>query len=162
MPPRTGRRIGISPHAALPIPGGAASARDAVSFRFVDHTAELQLELEAPTREGVFAEAVAALAEVLGGDGGSVGASRTRELSAQAGDDAALLAAWLEELVFVAETEGLIPRAAERVEVGAHEVRGLVSFVEEAPRHLVKAVTYHDLELGFDGERWRGRAILDV
>ena len=57
-----------------------------MSYRFVDHTAELQLELEAPTREDVFREAVAALGELLAGDSQPAGApKRTREVRAQAG-----------------------------------------------------------------------------
>jgi len=133
-----------------------------VSYRFVDHTSELQLEIEAPTRAAVFEEAVRALGEVLSGDAESPGMSQTRELAVQAPDDPALLAAWLDELVFVAESEGLVPRSAERLEVGAHGVRGIVSFVADSPPHLVKGVTYHDLDFWYDGVTWRGRAVLDV
>jgi SHS2 domain-containing protein len=148
----------------MPRPGVAAKlgAGDYVSYRFVDHTSELELELEAPSRGGVFEDAVLALGELLAGDAGQEGAVRTRELAARAGDDPALLAAWLAEIVFVAETEGLVPRGVERLEVDTSDVRGVVSFAEGTPRHLVKGVTYHDLELVRDGSTWRGRAVLDV
>ena len=96
-----------------------------VSYRFVDHKAELQLEIDAPTRAAVFEHAVLALGELLGRDGGTEGTSRTRALSVEAGDDPALLAAWIDEIVFVAETEGLVPRRVERIDAGpsvVHEV----------------------------------------
>jgi SHS2 domain-containing protein len=133
-----------------------------VSYRFVDHTAELQLEIDAPTRAAVFEHAVLALGELLGRDGGTEGTSRTRALSVEAGDDPALLAAWIDEIVFVAETEGLVPRRVERIDAGPSVVHALVSFTEGTPPHVIKGATYHDLELGRHGDTWRGRVVLDV
>lgn len=39
-----------------------------MSYRWVDHTAELELSIEARSAEGVFADALRALAELLAGD----------------------------------------------------------------------------------------------
>lgn len=129
-------------------------------YRFVDHTAELELRLEAGTREGVLSEAVAALGELLGESGG--GAIVRRDVSAFATDDAALLAAWLDELVFLAETEGFVPVRVDGVRVTGHAASGIVAGRLGSPPHLVKGVTYNDLELRFDGEGWHGRVVLDV
>jgi SHS2 domain-containing protein len=139
-----------------------AAAGDAVSFRFVDHTAELQLELEAPTRADVLREAVLALAELLTTDAVELGVPVTRELSASAVDGPALLAAWLDEIVFAAESEGLVPQRADALEAEETTVRGTVTFARGAPPHLVKGVTYHDLVLAREGDVWRGRVVLDV
>lgn len=141
-----------------------------MSFRFVDHTAELQLELEAPTREAAFAEAVAAVAQLFAErtptetePADARPAESRREVSAHAADDAALLAAWLEELLFAVETEGLVPQGATQLQVGEGVVQGLVDFAAGSPLHLVKGVTYHDLALGRAGDgSWRGRVVLDV
>jgi len=133
-----------------------------VAYRFVDHTAELQLELEAPTREEVLGEAVLALGELLGGGETGGLAPVRRRLSVAAADDPALLAAWIDELVFVSESEGLVPCRAEAVEAGESEAHGTVTFTRGAPPHLVKGVTYHDLVLAPAGTGWRGRAVLDV
>lgn len=79
----------------------------------MDHTAELELEVQAPTEQAVFVEATAALGELLAEDPDDArdAPPARREVSAQASDRPALLAAWLEELVFLAETEGLQPGA---------------------------------------------------
>ena len=133
-----------------------------MSYRFIDHTAELQLELEAPTREDVFREAVAALGDLLAGDGASAGEEDDRGVCVQARDNPALLVAWLDELVFLAESEGLVPSNVVWLELGAGEVRGRVSFRSGSPPHLVKGVTYHDLAFTCEGETWRARVVLDV
>lgn len=131
-------------------------------YRFVDHTAELELALEAPSREAVLADAVLALGELLAGDTPPAARVTTRDVSVEAHDDPALLAAWLEEIVFVAESESLVPRRVVSLEAAATTVHGVVAFAEGAPPHLVKGVTYHQLELARDGAVWRGRVVLDV
>jgi SHS2 domain-containing protein len=137
-------------------------------YRWIEHTAELQLELDAPTAEGVFAEAFAALRELLtpgeedDGDGSARGEPLQRVVTAEAGDLPALLAAWLEELVFTAESEALVPEELAALELGEGRVSATVRGRRGAPPPLVKAVTYHELRLVRDGERWRGSVVLDV
>lgn len=133
-----------------------------MSYWFVDHTAELQIEIEAATRAGVLEAAVLALGELLGAHGADEDEPVTRDLAVSAADDPALLATWIEEVVFVAESESLVPCRADAVVVADTAVRGTVTFARRAPPHLVKGVTYHDLVLARKGERWRGRVVLDV
>ena len=83
-------------------------------------------------------------------------------MRAEATDDAALLAAWLDELVFLAESEGFVPEHVHGVRVAGHAASGVVSGRLGTPPHLVKGVTYNDLELRFDGRAWIGRVVLDV
>ena len=133
----------------------------AASHRFVEHTGEVELELTAPTMPGLFEEAVAALGELVGpGDGPS--AATAWEVSVRADDDAALLAAWLDELVFRAEADGLLPLRAERVTVDGGTARGRVTGRRGAAPHLVKGVTYHRLAVEPHDGGWRARVVLDV
>lgn len=127
--------------------------------RFVSHTGELQLEVEAATPELVFAEAALALAELLG-DGG--GQEVVRRVALEAPDRASLLVEWLEELVFLSESEGLVPERVADVELGATSLRASVAGRRSAPRSLVKAVTYHDLAFEQRSRAWFARLVLDV
>jgi SHS2 domain-containing protein len=69
--------------------------------------AELELEIGAPWEEGVFAEALAAFAELAGeGSGPSV----SRAVEVEADDGAMLLVEWLSELVYLCEVEQFVPR----------------------------------------------------
>lgn len=131
------------------------------SHRFVEHTGEVELELEAPTRAGLFEEAVIALGELVTLDTGALPAAAW-EVSVSAGDNAALLAAWLDELVFRAESEELLPLRAERVTVDGSTARGLVTGCKGEAPHLVKGVTYHRLVVEQREDGWRARVVLDV
>lgn len=127
--------------------------------RFVDHTAELELELEAESAEGVLQEALEAFAELAGtGTGEQV----EREVELEASDLPALLATWLDELLFLADSEGLLPERAE-LAVSDTRVAGRLFLRRGAPRPLVKAITLHRLRFRpEDGGVWRGRVVLDV
>jgi SHS2 domain-containing protein len=133
------------------------------SHTWIEHTSELQLELHAGSQAGVFEQAVHALRELFEDDAGRAGGdSAERPVEVEATDRAALLAEWLAELVFLAEAEGIVPDAVRDLVVGEDSVTGIVRGRVGQPRHLVKAVTYHDLELRRDRDGWRGNVVLDV
>jgi SHS2 domain-containing protein len=127
-------------------------------YRFVEHTAELELELEADSAEGVLEEALRAFRELAGpADGQRI----ERAVELEAGDAPALLAAWLDELLYLADTEGLVPERAELAVRGTH-VTGVLHARRGEPRPLVKAVTLHRLRFRREDGVWRGRVVLDV
>ena len=129
-------------------------------YRWIEHTSELELELEADSEAGVFAEALRALAELLAVE--PSGPVVREEVALSSRDRGTLLADWLGELVFLAETRAFLP---ERVAALVFEDGGLRATIEgrsASALFFVKAVTYHRLELGGADGRWRARVVLDV
>jgi SHS2 domain-containing protein len=163
-------------------------------YRWVDHTAEIELAIEAGDEHEVFADALTALGELLGGDsgagdsgagdsadsgggdsgggdsgggdsgggGGGGGGDQRRELFVQARDRPALLAGWLEELVFLAETEGFVATQIVELSVTADRVDAIVAGFIGNPPPLVKAVTYHRLRFDRVGSGFTAGVVLDV
>ena len=109
----------------------------------------------------MFAEALAALSELLGREPPE-GAAVRRDLDLAAPDRAAMLADWLAELAYLAESDGFVPEQVERFELGRNRLSATVGGHLGEPPHLVKAVTYHRLEFGGAGHEWRARVVLDV
>ena len=129
-------------------------------YGWVDHTAELELRVEAPSAEEVFADALAAVGELLGDE--QQGELVRHTVEVQARDAAALLAAWIEELVFLAESDGFVPERLAALALEPERLRATVEGRRGRPPHLVKAVTYHGLELRRENDAWRARVVLDV
>jgi SHS2 domain-containing protein len=129
-------------------------------YRWVDHTSEVELEIEAVEEGEVFADAARALAELLGVDTGE--AIDERRLEASATDRPALLAAWIEELAFLAESEGFVATRVVELELSGVALRATVAGVVDEPPPLVKAVTYHRLAFERSGEGYFARVVLDV
>ena len=135
-------------------------------YRWVEHTGELELELQAGTESGLFEEALAALrglfSERAGGDEGTGAVSVRNQVSASAPDRGTLLAEWLSELAYLAESAGFVPDRVERLEVSGNALDATVVGHRASLPHLVKAVTYHRLGMWEEDETWRARVILDV
>jgi SHS2 domain-containing protein len=128
--------------------------------RWVDHTSELQLEIEAASEEDVFAEALEAFRELLGEE--PSGAADRRDVHVVSADRTTLLADWLAELVFLSEVEAFLPERVADLELDDGSLRATVEGRAASPRFLVKAVTYHRLALTEDDGVWRARVVLDV
>ena len=131
-----------------------------MGYWWVEHTGEVEMEIEAATEQDVFREALHALAELLGDD---VGGDRLwREVAVTGRQRDELLLAWLDELVYLAETENLAPEELEQVELSGHGLVATVRCRRGRPRHLVKGATYHRLRFeGRDGG-FRATVVLDV
>jgi len=126
-----------------------------VSYRWAEHTAEVQIDIDAETEEEMFRDALRALGELLAdcADGEQV----WREVAVDGKKRAALLVGWLDELVFLAQTEDLVP--------GELSDRGLAATVRGhcgSPRHVVEAATHHRLRFERSGSGFRATAVLDV
>lgn len=132
-------------------------------YRWIDHTAEVELDIEAASAEEVFADALAGLAELLAREEEeSEGQPVVHEIELESVDPPTLLADWLAEFVYLAETDGFVPERVASLELDATRLTATVEGRRGRPSTLVKAVTYHGLELEQQGERWRGRVVLDV
>jgi SHS2 domain-containing protein len=131
-----------------------------MGYRWVEHTAELELEIEAPTEEAVFADALHALAELLG-DERSAGRV-SREVTVDGRQRAALLAEWLNQLVYLIEAEDLVLEEVRPIELSDCALVATVHCHRGNPRHLVKGATHHRLAFERTQSGFRATVVLDV
>lgn len=128
-------------------------------YRWVEHTGEVELEIEAQTEPDVFREALAALVDLLGLEDAT---DEERTIETAATDRPRLLAAWLDELVFLIDTEGFAPVALRELGLGSDSLRAVVAGHYGDPSPLVKAVTYHRLAFEPADAGYRATVVLDV
>ena len=142
-----------------------------MGYRWADHTAEVELEIEAASEREVLEEALRALAELLGiAASGDVRRSVTatpsgdvrRSVTVTASDRPALLAGWIEELAFLAESEGFVATQLLDLDLAPDRIEATVAGFLDEPPPLVKAVTYHRLAFDRSGDGYVARVILDV
>lgn len=129
-------------------------------YRWVEHTGELEVALEASTERGLFEAGFEAMRELLAGHEEPEGFDVAVELAGE--DRAALLADWLGELAFLAETRGLVPERLTGLELDDRHLRATVGGWQGDPPHLVKAATYHRLRLERTDGLWQATVVLDV
>jgi SHS2 domain-containing protein len=136
-----------------------------VAYRLLDHTADLGFECEAATREALFETAAVALADIMARVE-PLSAADTLDVKVTGGDDASRLRAFLQEVLFHFETKGFLPKEA-TVTIDGEVVKGTlrgqrVDLATHPIERVVKAVTYHDLEVEEEEGGWRARVILDL
>jgi SHS2 domain-containing protein len=129
-------------------------------YRWVEHTGELELEIGAATEHEVFEEGFAAMRELLECE--PKGEAEPREIDLAARDRATLLADWLGELAFLAEAERFVPRRLVSLSLTGQALRARIDGFRGSPPHLVKAATYHRLDLQPGEAGWRATVVLDV
>ena len=84
----------------------------------------------------------------------------TRTIALAAVTYAELLVLWLEELVFLVDTESFVPERC-NVTLELPDLDATVTGCRGTPRPLVKAVTAHELSFEHVGGVWRARVALD-
>jgi protein archease len=130
-------------------------------YRWIEHTAELELAIDAPSREGVFEDALVAFAELTPAekDGGE---PARHVVVVEATDPETLLAEWLSELVYLVETEDFVPERIDELALRPTSLWACVRGRRANPVPLVEAVAYHGLELRREADGWHARIVLDV
>jgi SHS2 domain-containing protein len=134
--------------------------------REIEHTADLGLEVEAPTLALVFERAALAVLALMV----DLAAIEPRERAVVAVEGVGLeevLHDWLQDLVVRVQTGGIVACEVAVEHAGAGGVRGVIAGERVDPsRHRLytelKGVTYHQLAVRERGEGWWARVILDV
>ena len=133
-----------------------------MAYRWVEHTGELEVELEADTERGVFAAGFEAMRELLTEDAEKPARPLEVDVRLPGEDRAALVADWLGELAFLAEAQGLLPERLVALELDEQGLRARIAGRAGTAAHLVKAATYHRLSFEPCDSGWRARVVLDV
>ena len=141
-----------------------------MAYTFLDHTADVAVELAAPTPERLYGEALAAFTDTVT-DRSAVEAAEGHDLAVEAADPEELMVEWLGELVYRFDVDGLL---FARAEVRIEEAEGGGLRLEaralgepyDPDRHplkvAIKGVTYHELEVREEGDGWYGKVVFDI
>ena len=141
---------------------------DAVSkpYRLIDHTGDLGLEVRGDDFPGLFVNAAWAFTDILV-DAARVRTDRVQDITVEAPDREALLAAWLGELLYLFDARGLVFNRFEIREWTEEKLAARAWGEKFDPdrhgfRQGVKAVTYHQLMVAEALDGFVVRVFLDI
>lgn len=131
-------------------------------FREIEHTADWALEVWAPTLAELFVDAARGMQALAGAQAGA-GAVRRLRLELTAVDAEALLVAWLQELLFYTESEGLVFDLFEIESLSSTVLRAqVVGRLASRLDKVIKAVTYHNLAIRATPDGFSVTLVFDV
>jgi SHS2 domain-containing protein len=133
----------------------------------LDHTADVGLEVRAPSLPVLFERAAAGMRVAIEGASLAPRAADSgvkRAIELEADDVASLLVAWLREVLFVHQVEGLAVHGVRFERLDRTGLTGMLALepARARPVREIKGVTYHGLETTAGPDGWRARVIFDV
>lgn len=135
-------------------------------FELFEHTADLGLRLRSSTLEELLAAAGRGLVAMLIANPHDVAAVQTKTIRLAAPDDNYLLFDWLNELLYIFETEKLL-LAEFDIQLQGRDLTAICrGETFDASRHQrdheVKAITYHRLRVERTARGWEAEVIVDI
>ena len=135
-------------------------------YEVFDHTADIGLHAYGSTLPELFVNAAAGMESLMVAPE-QVEPRISSEVSAEGRDLVALLVAWLNELIFLFDTEYLLLKEFSIDDFSGTRIQATVSGEPyDAARHdlssAIKAVTWHEAKVESDAEGYRARVIFDI
>jgi SHS2 domain-containing protein len=154
------------------VPGGGSSASSRLpdytelvsdtGFEEVEHTADWALHVRGGDLVELLRNASTGMYRLAGIVPGE-GPQQVHEVDLKAADREGLLVAWLEELLYLAESRGLAMRDVMLEEGPSLAVRARFVLAPIAQiERSIKAVTYHGLAVRESEDGWEATVIFDV
>ncbi len=136
-----------------------------MGFKVLDHTADFGIRVWADTKSGLFEEAARALFTEMLRDINAIEPKQVVEFELEGETDEDLMVAWLSELLFYLDVDGLAFSKFEvKLDDGKLKARAWGDKVELSKelRKGVKAVTYHEMKIENVDGKWQTDIIFDT
>ena len=139
----------------------------AMTYRIIDHTADVGLELEAATLSGLFTAAAEGLMHLICPHC-QIKPAQSHPLQVCGENLEELLVNWLSELNYLCQVQRFLTARVRISEIQDRFLQAEVTGERSDPlRHTVrseiKAVTYHRIEVHQEAaDKWRGRIYFDI
>ncbi|RMH70927.1 MAG: archease [Gemmatimonadetes bacterium] len=133
---------------------------------YFDHTADVGLAVQANTLSALFTEAAEGMFRIIA-DLDTVEPRQSKKIQVSASTPVRLMVYWLEELLFLHETEQMLFCS---FTINTICQTALTATIWGEPldpqKHIlnteIKAVTYHNLHVGYNGAYWTAQIIFDL
>ena len=135
-------------------------------FEILEHTADIGFRAWGPTPATLFENAAQAMGAIAA-DSGSIDARAEMSVEVTGEDYESLLVNWLSEIVYLFDSGRFAAARCQVEEISPKELRArLIGEPRDPSRHpwrlIIKAVTYHEIEVVERDGRWEARVFLDI
>ncbi len=135
-------------------------------FEILEHTADIGFRAWGPTAAVLFENAARAMG-VIAADPEAAEARTELAVEITGDDYESLLVNWLSEIVYLFDSGRFAPARYKVDEINPEKLTArLIGERRDPARHpwrlIVKAVTYHEIEVAERNGRWEARVFLDI
>jgi SHS2 domain-containing protein len=134
-------------------------------FEFLKHTADVKFRAYGRTLEEAFSSAAEAMFSVVV-DVTKVKPLVEKKIAVEGGDEKALLYNFLEELLFLLDSDSFLLNSVRKIRISGKELTATLAGDTADDKYEthgdVKAVTYNDMEIANENEKVMVQVVLDV
>jgi SHS2 domain-containing protein len=135
-------------------------------FEVLEHTADVGFLARGASTAEVFANSARALMSIAAGRA-NIAPAGSREVVVRGHDYESLLVNWLSEILYLFDTGQFAAGDFEVLEIAADSLRARLHGEPRRPadhpwKLIVKAITYHQIEVAERNGRWEARVFVDV
>jgi SHS2 domain-containing protein len=137
-----------------------------MTYKFIDHTADLGIVVEGKNPRELFQNAARAMFEIIA-DADSISPRRQETICIEGEDFADLMINWLRELLYTWSGRELLLSDVAILTIDDNRLEATLKLDPFQPdrhkiRYEIKAVTYHLLKVRRHQEKWEATIIFDV
>ncbi len=138
-------------------------------YEYLEHTADLKIRSWGGTLEEAFSNTLYAMIDFMT-DREKIVSRVKKTIELNADDLSALLYLWLEEFLFLMDSESYIPKKVSKIEIqkshNEYTIKAAVSGDSDNNRYAldagVKAITYNEMRIEKKDGMWVITAVLDI
>ena len=133
-------------------------------YRFLEHTADAKFQAFGKTMEEAFGNAALAMFKVMI-DPKDVKPKIEKTIKAEGQDEKSLLYNWLEELLFLLDSEGFLLNKVKEMKIKGDTLQAKVvgdNAKDYSTHGDVKAVTYNDMEIRKEKNKYTVQVVVDI
>lgn len=135
-------------------------------FEILEHTADVGFRAWGAHPDELFVNAAHAMMAIAAEDD-PVARTGVRAIDVAGEDYESLLVNWLSELLYLFDADEFVANRIEVASITPTQIRArLIGEGRDPERHrwklIVKAVTYHELQVNQTGDGWEARVFLDI
>lgn len=134
-----------------------------MKFKFLEHTADVKFQAFGKSVEEVFENSALAMFSAMSDE--KVEKKIKKKISAEGKDYESLLYNFLEELLFLFDSEGFFWGGVEKIKIKDNKLTATVVGDKAENYELnidIKAVTYNDMFVRKEKDKWIAQVVLDV
>jgi SHS2 domain-containing protein len=134
-----------------------------MKYKYLDHTADIKFQSFGKSLNEAFSNAAYAMINIISED--NIKEKTTRKIKVRGVDEKSLLYSFLEEILFLLNTEDFILSKVKKIEIKKNELTAELNGDDLKDYRLgldVKAVTYNDMFIKKEKSKFIIQVVLDI
>ena len=140
-----------------------------MSFKYLDHSADIKFIVHSNSLEGAFSDSILAVSNIIIDINSHSKTSKIKEIILEANNFERLLYELIEEIIFIFETEKFIPKKIKEINIkeknNSKKIKCKIEMSSIKNKKIktgIKAMTYHEMKIKKKNKSYIIECVVDI